>query len=91
MSARIEKRFVDLAVEGRAGLVTFVTAGDPGSVYAATTLRGGKRARTTHWTPYPASTPDCESCSHSSVGIMKWKRSFGFPEGVTAVVFRTPK
>ena len=29
MSARIEKRFVDLAVEGRAGLVAFVTAGDP--------------------------------------------------------------
>ena len=29
MSARIEKRFVELAVEGRAALVTFVTAGDP--------------------------------------------------------------
>lgn len=29
MSARIEKRFVDLAVEGRAGLVAFITAGDP--------------------------------------------------------------
>jgi len=29
VSARIEKRFVDLAVEGRAGLVAFVTAGDP--------------------------------------------------------------
>jgi tryptophan synthase alpha chain len=29
VSARIEKRFVDLAVEGRSGLVTFITAGDP--------------------------------------------------------------
>ena len=28
-AARIEKRFADLAAEGRAGLVTFVTAGDP--------------------------------------------------------------
>jgi tryptophan synthase alpha chain len=29
MSTRIERRFADLAAEGRAGLVVFVTAGDP--------------------------------------------------------------
>ena len=29
MTTRIEARFAELAREGRAGLVTFVTAGDP--------------------------------------------------------------
>jgi tryptophan synthase alpha chain len=37
---RIERRFADLAQEGRAGLVTFVTAGDPDPVTAAAILAG---------------------------------------------------
>ena len=32
MKTRIERRFADLAWEGRAGLVTFITAGDPDQV-----------------------------------------------------------
>ena len=37
---RIERRFADLAQEGRAGLVTFVTAGDPDPETAAAILAG---------------------------------------------------
>jgi len=37
---RIERRFADLAQEGRAGLVTFVTAGDPDPETAAAILDG---------------------------------------------------
>src|SRR5687768_17978405 len=37
---RIERRFADLKRQGRAGLVTFVTAGDPDPVTAAAILDG---------------------------------------------------
>ncbi|MFN8722684.1 MAG: tryptophan synthase subunit alpha [Rhodospirillales bacterium] len=39
-SGRIERRFARLAEEGRAGLVTFVTAGDPDATTAAGILAG---------------------------------------------------
>lgn len=40
MSGRIAKRFAALKAEGRAGLVTFLTAGDPDRATAAALLRG---------------------------------------------------
>ena len=42
--ARIAKRFAALAAEGRAGLVTFVTAGDPDAATAAAILDGLPKA-----------------------------------------------
>ncbi len=39
-AGRIGARFADLAAEGRAGLVTFVTAGDPDAETSAAILRG---------------------------------------------------
>ena len=44
-----------------------VVAGVLGSVYATYSLRGGARATSAQVTPYPASTPDCESFSQSVV------------------------
>ena len=40
MSGRIERRFQALAADGRAGLVTFVTAGDPDGATSLAILRG---------------------------------------------------
>ena len=39
MTSRIADRFAELRVEGRAGLVTFITAGDPDLATSATLLR----------------------------------------------------
>ena len=38
--SRIEKRFADLKKQGRAGLVTFVTAGDPDLKTSARLIEG---------------------------------------------------
>ncbi len=40
MSGRIEQRFAELRAEGRAGLITFLCAGDPDPTTFATILRG---------------------------------------------------
>jgi len=39
-ATRIERRFADLRAQGRAGLVTFLTAGDPDPAVSAEILRG---------------------------------------------------
>lgn len=39
-ATRIERRFADLRAQGRAGLVTFLTAGDPGPAVSAEILMG---------------------------------------------------
>jgi tryptophan synthase alpha chain len=39
-ATRIERRFADLKAKGRAGLVTFLTAGDPDPVVSAAILKG---------------------------------------------------
>ncbi len=39
-TTRIERRFADLKAQGRAGLVTFLTAGDPDPVVSAAILKG---------------------------------------------------
>ncbi len=39
-AGRISQRFADLAAEGRAGLVTFITAGDPDAATSAAILKG---------------------------------------------------
>lgn len=44
MNGRIEKRFADLKAEGRGGLVTFVTAGDPDYAASLEILKGLPRA-----------------------------------------------
>ncbi len=44
MTARMKARFADLATEGRAGLVTFITAGDPDSETSAALLKALPRA-----------------------------------------------
>src|SRR5213075_2249809 len=66
-------------------------AGEPGSVYATTTRRGGTAATITSSAPYPGDTPDCENAFQAAVSKVKWKRSFGLPDGVVAVVFRRSK
>jgi tryptophan synthase alpha chain len=40
VSARIERRFAKLKAEGRAGLITFVTAGDPDATTSLAIVRG---------------------------------------------------
>jgi tryptophan synthase alpha chain len=40
VSGRIARRFADLREEGRAGLITFITAGDPDAATSAEILRG---------------------------------------------------
>ena len=44
MTARIEKRFADLKKEGRAALVTFVTAGDPDYTTSLEIIKGLPKA-----------------------------------------------
>ena len=44
MTARMTSRFADLATEGRAGLVTFITAGDPDDATSAALLKALPRA-----------------------------------------------
>src|SRR5437763_396370 len=73
----------------RARFAGGVAPGEPGSVNATRKSRGpfpavhvGHPGRKIHSTPYPAVTPDCESWSHWAVGMMKWNRSFGLPEGL---------
>ena len=39
-NARIEKRFAELAAEGRAALITYIMAGDPGPEQSLATLKG---------------------------------------------------
>jgi len=39
-ATRIERRFADLRAKGRAGLVTFLTAGDPDPAVSAAILKG---------------------------------------------------
>src|SRR6266852_6104267 len=68
-----------------------VVAGVFGSVNATRTRRGGLGWITSHSTPYPAETPLWESWSHWAVGMVKWNRSFGLPEGLSRGVFSTAK